>query len=105
MKSGNFDRSIIIEQVSLSNDTFGSSQTESWSTFATVWAEVLPVQAVEDFRSQERYSIQRNEFKIRWLSGLTPRMRINYDSKYWKITGIKEIGRHQAHSIEAEVYQ
>ena len=105
MKSGNLDRLITIEQVSLSNDTFGSSQTESWSTFAQVWAEVLPMKAEEKFRSAEKYSSQTNVFRIRWLSGLTPRMRISYNSKLWRILGIKELERREGHDVEAEVME
>jgi len=103
MRSGDLDEQIVIQQVSLSTDALGSSQTESWSTFATVWAKVIPMTASERFVSQEKYSANVNKFQIRFLSGLLPTMRIQYSSKVWRILGISEIRRYEGHEILAEV--
>lgn len=102
LRAGAMDRSIVIESVTLSNDSFGSGQAESWSTFATVPAEVLPMGVQERFISDQKYSSRTNIFNIRYLPGLLPTMRIQYDSLTWRILGVKEVNRQRGHEILAE---
>ncbi len=102
MRSGPMDREIIIQQVSLADNSFGSSQVPTWSTFATVWAQVTPMKADERFVSAQKYASKVNKFRIRYLTGLLPTMRISYDGVIWKILGLSEMGRHDGHEILAE---
>ena len=101
-RSGKLDRKIVIEQNTPSGDTFGGGQTDSWSTFATVWAEVIPMSATERFMSQQRYASRVSMFNIRYVSGLNSKMRIQYESKAWRILGIKEISRLRGWEVLAE---
>lgn len=94
MRAGELDRKIIIEQQASGQDSIGEPNG-SWSTFATVWASVKPVRANEIYSAQQVSPDRETRFRIRYLSGVTEKMRISYDSKYWDIRGIEEIGRRQ----------
>lgn len=100
MRSGNLDRRIVIEKNAASQNSFGEPE-ESWSTFATVWANVRPVRGNEQFASDQRRAERQSIFRIRYLSGLTEKMRISHDSAYYDIEGIIEIGRREGMEITA----
>lgn len=104
MKSGDLDRLVIIEQKSDTQDSYGEA-VPTWTTFATVWAKVVPFSATELFKSAADHSQKVNKFYIRYLTGVTEVMRINYDGLYWRILGIQEINRKRGWEILAEVYK
>lgn len=101
MYSGKLDRRIVIEQTTPSTDSYGEP-TDSWSTYTTVWASVRQIKASERFNSDKVLSVRTAVFKIRYNSGITEKMRINYDGRYWDILGIAEIGRQEGTEITAE---
>lgn len=88
---GELDRRIIIESPTLTSNNYGES-TETWATAYTVWAKVAWMRSNEKEQSQEITNITDVIFYIRNL-GVTilSTYRINWDSKYYYIQGIKEI--------------
>lgn len=98
----NLDRRILIEQAAESANGIGEP-IKTWSTFAAVWSEISPVRETERFTAQQVDAQRESRFRIRWLSGVTEKMRISYDSAYWDITGIREIGRRDGLEIVAVV--
>lgn len=104
-RAGLHDREIVIQQVTLSDNTFTTKGEESWSNFASAWAFVTPMEASERFTSQQKFSSRVSTFEIRYVSGVTAKMRISYESTYWRILGIKEIGRRRGLEILAELIE
>ena len=71
-------------------DSYGAP-SGTWTTYATPWAEKVDKKGREFFAGgviAEGTSI----FRIWYDSGITTAMRVYYDSKYWDIKSISEIG-------------
>lgn len=62
--------------------------TPSWSTFKTVWASIEPLSARDLIAAQAGQSKVSARIVIRYLSGLTPDMRISHGSDIYNIEGI-----------------
>lgn len=101
-QAGRLDRRIVIQQAELVQDTFGQA-VETWTDFQKLWARVTYPSAVERFHSAALHSERAAVFTIRYIRGLDEKMRISYQNLYWKITGIREIGRKEGFEISAEV--
>lgn len=84
---GQYDQRIIIQQLTRTSDDMGG-HTESWSTFATVWAKVDDFSGDETFKANQIQSSVNYRVKIRYLSGVTPEMRIKMGSRYLKILAV-----------------
>lgn len=104
MIPGRMDKKIIIQEFSEDSPSYDSYGAPSglWETYATVWAEKVDQKGREFFSSgvvAEGTSI----FRIRYDSGVTTKMRISYDSEYWDIKSITEIGRRNGIELIATV--
>lgn len=86
------DKKVIIEQPTYSNDSLTNEQIDSWSTFATVWAKCDDV-TNEKFEADQEVAVGDSQWMIRWVSGLTEKMRINDGGVYHYIKGIKTTDR------------
>lgn len=102
MRAGRLDEPITIEQNTPGQDSAGGV-TESWSTYTSTRAEVIEMTASERFRSSQRYNSTVARFNIRYTPGITMKMRIVYNTKYWRILGIREMKRRREMEITAEV--
>lgn len=102
MRAGPLDRRIVIEQRSLTKNSAGGV-TESWSTFATVWAQKMDLRG-EEFQAATRENARTiTEWRIRYISGLKSEMRISCNGQYYNITGIAETGRRDGKIITTEL--
>lgn len=90
MQAGKLRHSIIIEQGTESFDGNGELIT-TWSTFATVWAEILPLVGREFWAARQVNAETTGKLRIRYLSGLTPKMHIKFGTRIFNITGISNI--------------
>jgi SPP1 family predicted phage head-tail adaptor len=103
MRAGKLDRIIVVQQVSLSQDIM-NEPIQTWSTYLTCYAEWRPITTNERFRAQGDHSIDAGRFITRFYA-INPLMRISFDSKIYKITGISEITRRQGLEIAVESWQ
>lgn len=87
MKAGKLRDSITIESRSESPNSVGDS-IETWSDFATVWAEVLNQTGKEFISAREQHSELTHVVTIRYLAGVTPQMRINHGGVYLNILSV-----------------
>ena len=94
MRSEKLDRRLIIEQWSESRDTYGQ-EVRTWSTLATVWAGVKLNVGKENFVSKEKVKERIVDFKIRFRTDLNNEMRLIYESNYYEIEDIVELGREE----------
>lgn len=77
---------ITIEEFTPSRGSDGSV-SKTWSTYATVWAEKKHKTSREFFSAQRINSEITELFTIRYKSGITTKMRVSFNSKYYNIVG------------------
>lgn len=100
MRAGKLDRRITIEQAAYSQDDFGQEQPV-WTTFAERAAQRMDMKGTERFAANQVMATITATFRIRYLPGLKPTMRIVHEGKTYDITGIAELGRRRGLEITA----
>lgn len=102
MRAGRLDRLITIEQPTTTEDAHGQP-IPSWSTYTTAWSDKKEKPGAEYFAAGQEISEQVVVFTIRYYSGITTKMRISYNSKYYDIVGFRELGRAEGLELVAVV--
>lgn len=102
MRAGLLDRRIIIESKSESISTTGLREN-TWSTFLTVWADELQKLGKESDDDMNRGTERETIFKTRYNSTITVEMRIQYQSRFYKIVDMKELGRQDGWEIKTMI--
>lgn len=97
MRIGQSDRRITVERYTTSTNDYGE-RVQTWATLLTVWAELMKTgeRMTERITTDQDTPVQRLRFKIRSSSdsrGIKADDRVLYNSKYYNIQGIEEIGR------------
>lgn len=87
MRAGELRYRITIEQVAEQRDTYGDVK-QSWSTFVEVWSSYRSVSGREFFASSQVNASVSARFGIRYLDGLTEKMRVNFDDDLYNIVAI-----------------
>jgi SPP1 family predicted phage head-tail adaptor len=100
MRAGRLDRSIELQSLSTTNNSFGEP-VETWTTIATVAAAVTPNRGNERFTAQQVVGHAVVTFKIRYRTGLTVLNRIRYQGRQWDIHDVREVGRREGLEIDA----
>lgn len=93
---GKSDRRITIERATETTNGYGE-KVASWATLITVWAELQKTSGMrESIDNRQDTARQQLNFKVRSSTdsrAVTTKDRVVYDSKYFDIIGIEEIGR------------
>lgn len=95
MAVGKMDILIQIQSATATRSTTTGQLVESWSALHSLWAEEMTKQSAENQKSSQLSSLEERTFRIRYISGITSKMRI-YDAelaRYYEITGIAPEGR------------
>lgn len=92
MKSGKLDRKIEIQSRVETQNSFGEAVI-TYTTFANVWAEVIPLSGRELFAAAQIYPEAQMRIRIRYRSGITEKHRVVFESTNYDIIHIAEIGR------------
>ena len=87
MRAGRLRNKIII-QTSTPTQSGTGALTDVWSTFATVWADIDPKGGQERFLAKQLDAKIDLVFQIRHYSGITPKMRISWDSRTFDIQSV-----------------
>ena len=101
MRSHAMDRRIAIQQYSVTRSGSGH-ETKTWTTLATVWAEVRQKSGREYFGANQVVDEVDTLFIIRYRSDVTPKMRIVYNGRNYNIRECREIGRRDALEMMAQ---
>ena len=90
MQSGKLRHKISIEKV---NETINDAGevTESWVEFANIWAQIMPLVGREYWSSRQVESEVTGKIRIRYLPGVTPKMRINSNNRIYNIEAVINI--------------
>jgi SPP1 family predicted phage head-tail adaptor len=105
MRAGLMDKRITIQTATRTLDAVYGSEVLSWSTFATVWADVNEVNSVERVRNEIRTLTRVTLIQIRYLPELTENMRVLMaDGRILQITSLAEVGRKKGWRMNCENY-
>ncbi len=101
MRAGKLDRSIVIQ--SFSNTVLpDGTPVESWTTVATVRAQLVQASTEEYLRGYGETDSLAVIFRIRWLAGVTTDHRVQHDGRNLNIREVKEIGRRKGLELRCE---
>ncbi len=89
MRAGELRNSIIIQKPTETN-AYGKV-TSSWATHATVWAKVMPQSGSEYWSAKQRQEKEPVIFKIRYVAGITQKMRVSFNSLIYNINSIVNV--------------
>jgi len=70
-----------------SQDSYGAV-IKNWSDYATVWASIEPARGREFWESQQINAEVTAKITIRYLAGITPKMRVKYGSRIFEIISV-----------------
>jgi SPP1 family predicted phage head-tail adaptor len=91
MDAGKFDELVTIESYTESVSSNTGQRTQSWSTYAQVWAQVKESDFGSELVGAERVEHKtRVNFITRWDAGFNVKMRINWGGNYYNILNIAE---------------
>jgi SPP1 family predicted phage head-tail adaptor len=99
MRSGRLRHQVVIQQVTESQDASGAV-VESWAALATVWASIDPIAGNEFFAAKQTMAETTHRIRIRYLSGVVPKMRVLFGSRTFDIT---EIINFQEKNVELQL--
>jgi len=87
MDIGRLNKRITIQSQSASFDSAGQ-QLETWSTFATVWANIKHKSGSETIKSDSMTSTVKASMRIRYLAGVNAGMRVTYQNVLYRIEAV-----------------
>lgn len=87
MDIGKLNKRITIQQQSLTYDDAGQ-QVESWSTFASVWADIKFKSGKETIKADALASTVMASIRIRYKQGVNAGMRVQYKDEQYEILSI-----------------
>lgn len=94
MRAGQLRHQLVIEEATETRDAHGQA-VATWSTFATVPGSVEPLTGREIFAAAQPQGEITARARIRYLAGVTEKMRITFESRIYAITAV--IDREQKH--------
>jgi SPP1 family predicted phage head-tail adaptor len=86
INAGDLNLRIILQIPTISRGTDGA-EIKTFITHATVWASKKHKTSREFYSSQKINAEITDLFVIRYRSGVTTRMRVSFDGKYYDILG------------------
>jgi SPP1 family predicted phage head-tail adaptor len=102
MNIGQLDREIkLLAYTETHGPSGGVIRTEV--VIANLWAKVVQISGYERYASDRVIGSRGARFTIWFRNDITLKHKIEYDGQKYDVTGIKEIGRHDALEISAEV--
>lgn len=86
------DTLVTIEQPTVSVDSVSSQRKSTWATFATAWAS-RSIVSRETFEVDKQTANFECKWTIRYLNGVTEKMRVAVSGEYHYIKGIETMDR------------
>ena len=87
MRAGTLRHKIIFQQLTVANDTWGHS-TETWTDQVTAYASIWSLRGVERMEAMKLDNEITHKIRVRYKSGLHPKMRIKFGARYFNILSI-----------------
>jgi len=90
MTASALNKRIIIQQLAVTVNDNGF-ETEAWTTYKTVWAAAVNLSGREYYAAVAVQAEKTTEFVIRYLAGVTTKMRISFQGKCYNINSIDNV--------------
>ncbi len=94
LKSGLMDQKATIETPTEGTNSIGEP-TFTYSTFATRWIALLPLSGAERVASLQNEGTVTHRVRMRYTSGLKPKMRLVSEGRTFEIDSVVERGRRE----------
>lgn len=91
MRAGLLRQIITIESFTDSRNEYGE-QIKSWSTFATIRAQVMPAVGQEVLAARQLMANAAVRIRARYLAGVNTRMRVLHGSTTMEIRSVTNMG-------------
>lgn len=92
MRSGDLRHRLTIEQPTTAADALGQP-IQTWTPYATVFGSLLPLSGRERFLAAQTVAETTHRARIRYLSGVTAKMRVAFAGKVYQITYVADDNR------------
>lgn len=103
--AGSLDRRIELQSATYSYDVDYNERTETWATYATVWAQIRYLAEGERVSADKWFAENVVTFRVRYRSDITTAHHIIYSGQTFEIRGTREIGRREYIDISARLIQ
>ena len=87
MQAGRLKNRVTIQQQSTVQDSIGQP-VNTWTTYATVWADIRNRSGVESIKAGELTSTVRASIRVRYKAGITAAMRVVHGSITYQIKSV-----------------
>ena len=87
MRAGRLRHQIVIQICAATPDGAGA-EVKTWSTFATLQASYEPLMGKELFAAQQEQARATTRFRVRFVAGITPKMRVSFDNRLFNIESV-----------------
>ena len=105
MRPGLLNSRVVVQQQSTTQDALGQPVL-SWSTFATLWANVRHTSGVESIKADALTPVVRASIRVRYRGDLTAAMRVVHGSTTYNIVAVlPDIGGKEYVDLACEVLQ
>jgi SPP1 family predicted phage head-tail adaptor len=94
-EAGRLRHRVTIEQLTAAQNTFGEEEPR-WQSVTTRWASIAPLSGRELFTAQQVYAEATHGVRLRYLAGLTPKMRLVYRDRVFNIESIRNADERRA---------
>ena len=84
MRAGSLRHKIIIQQLTVANDTWGHS-AETWTDQVTTYAAIWTLRGTERMESLKLDNEITHKIRVRYKRDLNPKMRIKFGERYFNI--------------------
>jgi SPP1 family predicted phage head-tail adaptor len=89
MRAGKLRQEIVLQQLtSTTGDGAGGVASEIWTDFATVYADVEPLQGRELYQAQQINDELTHQITMRYYPGVASTMRVKYGTRILLIESI-----------------
>jgi SPP1 family predicted phage head-tail adaptor len=104
MDAGTLRERVTVQQATETRNRLGESISE-WTTFAEVWASVNGVSAREYLLAGQQQIELSHRVRMRYLTGLTPKMRLSWRGRTLEIISILEHENRSIHELICQEVQ
>lgn len=87
MKSGQLRHRVTVQSLTVTQDEYGAP-VETWTTMATVWVSIEPLEGREYFAARQVNAEVTGRIRMRYLPGVLPSMRVLYGTRTFNILSI-----------------
>jgi SPP1 family predicted phage head-tail adaptor len=98
LNAGQLRERITVQQATDNRTPLGEA-VQTWSTFASRWASVEGISSREFFLQGQQQTEASHRVRLRYLTGLTQQMRLQWRGRTLEIVSLLEHGNRTEHEL------